>query len=176
MTPTPRPCTTWFTVTARRMAVVVATFGLVATGFAQEVESLKCAQLLSPDQVKTILGAGMAAAVPKQNGAGESECVWRRGNGALAVSLSIRFFDRQAIGSNPVSRTLDGYYEMLVNAGEEAGEKKREAVIGVPRASLIQVNPQILVVVQRSDGVARGVLSNLSRAQAAAVAKAIATP
>lgn len=137
---------------------------------------LKCAQLLSADQVKSILGAGMAAAVPKQHEAGESECMWRRGNGPTAVSLSVRYFDRRAIGSNPVSRTLDGYYEMLVKAGEEAGEKKREPVAGVPRAALIQANPQILVVIQRADGVARVVLGNLSRAQAAAVAKAIATP
>ena len=166
----------FFTDLARCIAVVLATFGLVATGFAQDSASLKCAQLISADQMKTIVGAGMVAAVPKLHEAGESECVWRRGNGAAAVSLSVRFFDRQAIGSNPVSRTLDGYYEMLVKAGEEAGEKKREAVAGAPRASLIQANPQILVVVQRTDGVARVVLGNLSKAQGAAVAKVIATP
>lgn len=173
---TTRLGTAFFTDFARRIAVVFATFGLVATGSAQDGALLKCAQLISADQLKTIVGAGMAAAVPKQHEAGESECAWRRGNGAAAVSLSVRFFDRQAIGSNPVSRTLDGYYEMLVNAGEEAGEKKREAVAGVPRASLIQANPQILVVVQRADGVARVVSGNLSKAQAAAVARVIATP
>ena len=167
--------TLFFTDLTRRIAVISVTFGLVATGFSQDAASLKCTQLLSADQVKTILGAGMAAAVPKQHEAGESECFWRRGSGETAVSLSVRFFDRQAIGANPVSRTVDGYYEMLVKAGEEAGEKKRETVVGVPRASLIQVNPQILVVVQRSDGVARVVLGNLSKAQAVAVAKVIGT-
>jgi len=168
--------TTLFSVAMRCVAVLCSTFGLLATGFAQDVSSLRCAQLLSADQVKTIFGAGMAAAVPKQHENGESECVWRRGNGAAAASLAVRFFDRHAIGSNPVSRTMDGYYEMLVKAGEEAGEKKREPVAGVPRASLIQASPQILVLVQRSDGVARVVLGNLNRAQAVAVAKVIATP
>jgi len=158
------------------IAAVFCTFGWFSAGFAQDASSLKCAQLLSADQVKQMLGAGMAAALPRQYGAGESECVWRRGNGPTAASLSVRYFDRQAIGSNPVARTLDGYYEMLVKAGEEAADKKREPVVGVPRASLIQVSPQVLVVVQRSDGVARVVLANLSRAQATAVAKQIAAP
>ena len=150
-------------------------FGLTVSAFAQ-TPTPRCAELLSADQIKAILGSGMAAAAPKQHEAGESECVWRRGNGAATVSLSVRFFDRQAIGSNPVSRTLDGYYEMLVKAGEEVGDKKREAVVGVPRAALIQASPQILVVVQRPEGVARAVLANLSRAQAVAVAKVIAAP
>ena len=149
-------------------------FGLTEGAFAQ-TPTLRCAELLGADQVKAVLGAGMVAAAPKQHEAGESECVWRRGTDAAAVSLSVRFFDRQAIGSNPVSRTLDGYYEMLVKAGEEVGDKKREAVAGVPRAALIHASPQILVLVQRADGVARVVLGNLSRAQAVAVAKAIAT-
>ena len=175
-TRTPLVDTSLFYAVSRRIAVVFSALGLLATGFAQDVSSLRCAQLLSADQVKTIFGAGMAAAVPKQHENGESECVWRRGNGAAAASLAVRFFDRHAIGSNPVSRTMDGYYEMLVKAGEEAGEKRRELVAGVPRASLIQASPQILVVVQRADGVARVVLGNLNRAQAVAVAKVIATP
>lgn len=162
---------------AARLVPWLVAFGLMSGASAQTPAlTLRCAELLNADQVKAIVGAGMAAAVPKQHEAGESECVWRRGNGPTAVSLSVRFFDRQAIGSNPVSRTPDGYYEMLVKAGEEAGDKKREAVTGVPRGALIQVSPQILVVVQRSDGVARVVLGNLSRAQAVAVAKAVAAP
>lgn len=161
------------------LALWLVAFGLVfglTSGASAQTPTLRCAELLSADQVKATLGAGMVTAVPKQHGAGESECVWRRGNGAAAASLSVRFFDRQAIGSNPVSRTLDGYYEMLVKAGEEVGDKKREAVVGVPRAALIQASPQILVVVQRTDGVARVVLGNLSRAQAVAVTKLIAAP
>ena len=99
--------TTLFSVVTRCVAVLFSTIGLLATGFAQDVSSLRCAQLLSADQVKTIFGAGMAAAVPKQHENGESECVWRRGNGAAAASLAVRFFDRHAIGSNPVSRTME---------------------------------------------------------------------
>ena len=147
--------------------------GLSAGSFAQ-TPTLRCAELLDAKQIKVIFGAGMIAAAPRQHEAGESECVWRRGRDSAGASLSLRFFDRQAIASNPVSRTLDGYYEMLVKAGEEVGDKRREAVAGVPRAALIQANPQILLLVQRGDGVVRIVLGNLSRAQAVAVAKVIA--
>lgn len=162
-----------FPVVSRLTAAVFLTFGLLAPGFAQDAALFKCAQLLSADQLKATVGAGMVAAAPKQHQTGESECVWRRGNSAATVSLAMRFFDRRAINSNPVSRTLDGFYEMLVTAGEEAGEKKREPVVGLPRASLVQADAQILVVVQRTDGVARVVFGNFSRAQAVAVARAI---
>lgn len=163
---------------ARPVSWLVAlslTFGLASATSAQ-TPMLRCAELLSAAQVKAIFGPSMADAMPRQHEAGESECVWRRGTGATAASLAVRFFDRQAIGSNSVARTLDSYYEMLVTAGEEVGDKKREAVAGVPRAALIQASPQILVVVQRADGVARVVLGNLTRAQAVAVAKVIAAP
>ena len=134
---------------------------------------LRCAQLLSADQVKTIAGPGMEALPPKQHEAGESECIWRRGSGAASASLAFRFFDRQAIGGNPVTRTVDGYFEMMVKAGEEVGDKKREPVAGVPRAAIIQGNAQFLVVVQRADGVARAVTGNLNRNQAVALAKVL---
>jgi hypothetical protein len=170
--------TTPFSARKLLLACVLA-LSLSMPVFAQSAApggALKCTQLLSSEQVKGIAGNGMEAQPPQQHEAGESECVWRRGTGDSAISLAIRFFDRQAIGSNPVSRTPDGYFEMLVKAGEEVGGKKREAVTGVPRAVLIQAPPQILVVVQRHDGVARIVLGNLSRAQAVAVAKTVAVP
>lgn len=160
---------------ASLVAACVFTLGPITVAWSQS-PTLRCAELLTADQVKAIAGAGMAAARPKQHELGESECVWRRGNDAAAVSLSLRFFDRQAISANPVTRTLDGYYQMLVKAGEEAGDRKREPVAGVPRASLIQASPQILLLVQRPDGVARVVLGNLGRTQAVALAKLIAAP
>ena len=46
----------------------------------------------------------------------------------------------------------------------------------MPRAALIQVSPQILVVVQRSDGVARVVLGNLSWSKAVTGARLITEP
>lgn len=135
---------------------------------------LRCAQLLPADAVKTLLGNPVETTPPKQHEAGESECIWRRGAAPGGTAIAFRFFDRQAIGSNPVTRTIDGYYDMLLLSGEEKGGGKREAVPGVPRAAMIQASPQILVVVQRADGVARIVLTNLNRNQAIAVAKAVA--
>jgi len=162
-----------------RRARVLLAGALAAAALASPhagAQALRCAQLLSADQVKALLGNGVEATPPKQHEAGESECVWRRGAAPGGAAIAFRFFDRQAIGSNPVTRTIDGYYDMLLLSGEEKGGGKRETVPGVPKAAMIQASPQILVVVQRSDGVARIVLSNLSRPQAVAIARAVATP
>jgi hypothetical protein len=99
------------------------------------------------------------------------ECSWARGG---STTVTMQFFDRKAIDANPVTHTLDGYFELIVSAAEEAVGKKREAVAGVPsRAAFVQGQTQLLLVVQRVDGVARILLGNVARPQAAALARAI---
>ncbi len=87
----------------------------------------------------------------------------------------MQFFDRKAIEANPVTRTPDGYFEMIVSAGEETVSKKREPVAGMnSRAAFVQGQTQLMLVVHRSDGVARLLLGNVTRPQATALAKALA--
>ena len=156
-------------------AGLLAAFVLApTTGFAQApaVVSPRCAELLSIEQVRATIGAGLAATAQAPRDPKVLECAWSRAGGA---TVSLQFFDRKAIDANPVTHTPDGYYEMIVSAGEDAVGKKREPVAGlVSRASFVQGQTQLLLVVQRADGVARVLLGNVTRPQAAALARAIA--
>ena len=90
------------------------------------------------------------------------------------ATITLQFFDRKAIEANPVTHTPDGFYEMIVSTGEEAVGKKRELVVGVsPRAATVQGQTQLMLVVQRGDGVARLLLGGLTRAQAIALARVL---
>jgi len=146
---------------------------LPTTGFAQsQVVAPRCAQLLSIEQVRTAIGAGLDATAQAPRDPKVLECAWSRAGG---VTVSLQFFDRKAIDANPVTHTPDGYYEMIVSASEDAVGRKREPVAGLAsRASFVQGQTQLLLVVQRADGVARVLLANVTRPQAAALARAIA--
>ena len=138
--------------------------------------SAKCLQVLTAEQVRTVFGAGLDVAAQNKVEVGVSECTWSRVGAASGVGPSIRmqFFDRAAISSNPIVHSVDGYFDMIASTAEEIAGRKREPVVGVAtRAVTVQGNSQLLLVVQRSDGVARVILGNVSRAQAIATAKAI---
>lgn len=135
------------------------------------VVSPRCADLLSLEQVRATVGAGLNATAQAPRDPKVLECAWSRAGGA---SITLQFFDRKAIDANPVTHTVDGYFELIVSAAEEAVGKKREPVAGMPsRASFVQGQTQLLLVVQRADGVARILLGNVTRPQAAALARAI---
>ena len=132
----------------------------------------RCAQLLSIEQVQATVGPGLVATAQTPRDPKVLECVWSRAGGA---TVSLQFFDRKAIDANPVTHTPDGYYEMIVSAGEEAVSKKREPVAGMAsRAAFVQGQTQLMLVVQRGDGVARLLLGNVTRPQATALAKTLA--
>lgn len=163
-------------LSTRRGWLAAATFAVIACApalcVAQATVSPRCAELLSAEQVRATLGAGLSATAQTPRDPKVVECAWSRAGGA---SISLQFFDRKAIDANPVTHTPDGYYEMIVSAGEEAVGKKREPVTGMTsRAAFVQGQTQLLLVVQRADGVARILLGNVTRPQAAAVARAIA--
>lgn len=135
----------------------------------------RCTVLLAPDRVASVLGAG-AVARPAAQRPGEThvvDCAWGKGS---ANSVTAQWFDRAAIQSSSVSRTFEGYADMLLTAGEEAAGKPREAVAGLgARAAMVHGQSAVLLVVQRPDGVVRALASGLTRAQLLALAKALAT-
>lgn len=138
--------------------------------------SAKCLQVLTAEQVSTVFGAGLDVAAQKKVEAGVSECAWSRLGAASGAGPSIRvqFFDRIAISANPVGRSVDGYFDMIASTAEEIAGRKREVVAGTAaRAVTIQGNSQLLLVVQRSDGVARVILGNVSKSQANTLARTI---
>lgn len=138
--------------------------------------SARCLLVLTAEQVRTVFGAGLDVAAQNKAEAGVSECTWSRLGAASGVGPSIRvqFFDRVAISANPVVHSVDGYFDMIASTAEEIASRKREFVVGVAtRAVTIQGNSQLLLVVQRADGVARVILGNVSKAQANAIARAI---
>ena len=69
---------------------------------------------------------------------------------------------------------------MIASAAEEIAGRKREAVTGLAsagtRAATVQGSGQVLLLVQRGDGIARVVLGNLTKAQVTALARAISGP
>jgi hypothetical protein len=137
---------------------------------------VKCAQVLTAEQVRAAVGAALEVVAQKKPEVGVSECNWSRAGAAAASGANIRlqFFERAAISANPVVHTPDGYYDMIASAAEEIAGRKRDAVAGVTgRAATVQGSTQTLLVVQRPDGVARVVLGNMTKAQVAAIARAI---
>lgn len=160
----------------------LGSFCLFPVAVSAQAATVKCAQVLTAEQVRAAVGVTLTVLAQQKAEAGVSECSWSRaGAGASAgPTIRVQFFDRVAISANPVVHTPDGYYEMIATAAEEVAGRKREAVAGVSgsgiRAATVQGNSQILVLVQRGDGIARVVLGNISKAQATAMARAIAAP
>ena len=161
----------------------VATLALLclipAVLYAQPAQ-VKCAQVLTAEQVRRTLRASLKVLAQQNAEAGVSECIWSRTGSTepnTLPSIRVQFFVRVAISTNPVVHTPDGYFKMLASAAEEIAGRKREAVTGVSaRAAMVQGNGQILVLVQRVDGIARVVLGNVTKAQATAIASAISAP
>jgi hypothetical protein len=144
---------------------------------------VKCAQVLTSEQVRAAVGSTLKVLAIQKAEAGVTECSWSRSGGAAASggpTIRVQFFERAAISTNPVVSSPDGYFEMIASAAEEIAGRKRESVTGLAgagtRAVTVQGSEQVLVLVQRGDGIARVVLGNLTKGQAIAVARAISGP
>ena len=140
-------------------------------------------QVLTAEQVRAAVGVTLKVLALQKAEAGVTECTWSRTGGAetsTGPTIRVQFFERLAISANPVVSSPDGYYEMIASAAEEIAGRKREAIAGLTsagsRAATVRGNGQVLVLVQRGDGIARVVLSNLTKAQATAIARAISGP
>ncbi len=152
-------------------------FWLFPVALKAQTPPAKCAQVLNAEQVRGAVGMTLTVLVQEKADAGVTECSWTRSGGAETgggPTIRVQFFDRNAISANPVVHTSDGYYDMIASAAEEIAGRKREVVAGVAaKAAMVQGNSQILVLVQRGDGIARVVLANLTKVQATAIARAI---
>ena len=157
--------------------VALVSFCLFPVALRAQAAPTKCAQVLTAEQVRAAVGAALTVFAQQKAEAGVTECIWSRDATATGLTVRVQFFDRVAISANPVVHTSDGYYEMIASAAEEIAGRKREAVAGAStKAATVQGNSQILVLVQRGDGIARVVLSNVTKPQAAAIARAISAP
>jgi hypothetical protein len=134
--------------------------------------------LLTADEVAMAVSPGFEDMGASTRGEGETECAWMLRGADGFKSIAVQFYDVRAVQASPAAPTLDAFFEQVASAAEGAAEgRSREnlADIGL-RAVFVPTDPQVLAVVQRSDGVARIVGNNLTKAQITAVARAVATP
>lgn len=99
-----------------------------------------------------------------------------RGAGGFK-SASVQFYDLAAVTANTLAPTLEKFFEQYVSAADGTPKPKRELVPGIgQKAAFVAADPQVLVILQRADGVARIVGNNLTKDQIVAIARAVATP
>jgi len=145
----------------------------VAAALSAQGPPLKCATLLSADELKAATGAVFKDMGPEARHPGETECSWMATGGSGFKSVSVQFYEPGYVNESP-SKTLAAFFTMLAEPGE--GQKAEPLAGTGVKATLVHADPQFLAVVQRADGVARIVANNLTKAQISAVAKAVATP
>jgi hypothetical protein len=169
-------------LSALRLTALVC-LPLISVAAYSQTTPIKCAQVLTAEQVGAAVGATLKVLAVQKPEAGVSECNWSRSGGAqtsAGPTIRVQFFERAAISANPVVSSPEGYYEMIASAAEETAGRKREVVTGLAsagtRAVTVQGSGQVLLVVQRGDGIARVVLGNLTKAQVSAIAKAVSGP
>ena len=157
--------------------ILFATFGPEGVR-AQSNAALKCATLLTADELTTAIGDKMTEMGPRQRGPGETECSWMlRGGSSGFKTVAVQFYELSHIKASPTASTPDAYFEMLVSAAEGTASGKRELLPNIgQKAAFVPTTPQVLAVVQRADGIARIVGNNLTKAQITAVARAVTTP
>jgi hypothetical protein len=145
---------------------------------AQSNATLKCAALLTADELTKIIGEKMTDMGPRQRGTGETECPWMlRGGSGGFKTVAVQFYESSSIKESPTAPTPDKYFEMLVAAAEATGSGKREILQGIgQKAAFVQAAPQVTAFVQLADGIARIVGNNLTKVQMTAVASAVAAP
>jgi hypothetical protein len=137
-----------------------------------------CAALLTAEELATVIGEKMTEMGARERGPGETECPWMlRGGSGGFKTVAVQFYELSNIKASPTASTPDAFFEMLVAAAEGTASGKREMLAGIgQKAAFVPASPQVLAVVQRSNGVARIVGNNLTKAQITAVARAVATP
>lgn len=158
------------------IAVMLLCVGVVAATAGQREPAPACATLLTAAELRAIVGEGMQDMGPQQREPGESLCAWMARGGQRGFrTVAVTYYEPAALAGSP--KTLDALYEDIVSGAEgvAAGARVRLNGIGV-RADFVPTDPQVLVAVQLTGGVARIVANNLTRAEITAVARAVAAP
>jgi hypothetical protein len=140
---------------------------------ATPVPQAGCDKRLLESKLKAAAGDGFQA-VSANLRAGTLECAWmRRGSGSFAT-VSVQYYDAQAVAIRP-NVTNNQFYDELTAPLDS--KTKPEPLPGIgKRAALVPADPQRLIIVERDDGFYRIVMNGLSRAQAVSVAKAVGAP
>lgn len=157
--------------------VLISAYGPQSAS-AQPTATLKCAALLTADELTKIFGEKMTEMGPRQRDTGETECPWMlRGGAGGFKTVAVQFYEPSSIKASPTAPTPEKFFEMLVSAAEASGSGKREMLAGIgQKAAFVPAAPQVTAFVQRADGIARIVGNNLTKAQMTAVAGAVAAP
>lgn len=166
--------------TRLRVAVVHLSLAIVSVvgPAGASAQSPTCMTLLTADEVAKAVAPGFKDMGGQARGEGETECAWMlRGAGGFKT-VAVQFYDLRAVKASPAASTLDTFFEQIASAAEEsAAGKKREVLPAIgQKAAFVPTDPQVLAVVQRTDGVARIVGNNLTKAQITAIAHAVVTP
>lgn len=160
-------------------AAVLATLVLVHVPAVAHGETPPtCMTLITTETLKKTVGIAMEDMGGEVRGEGETECAWmaRGGPGGFS-SLAVQFYDLRAIADSPGAPELAAFFDQVVSSAEEVAAGEHEALPGIgQRAAFVPTDPQMLVVVQRPDGIARIVANNLTRDQITAVARVVGTP
>ena len=149
-----------------------------AASHAQTPEAM-CARLMPAEKMQAAIGKGMKAAEAEIEKRGKVACAWMRRAPDPFATLSIEYYDKKAIAASAPDNagTASDLFERIVAPHEDRTKMKRESISGVgKRAALAPADPQRLVAIERDDAVLRIVMNGASKAQAIAVAKAIAAP
>ena len=139
----------------------------------------RCAKLMPAEKLQTAIGKGMKTASAEIEKSGKLACAWMRRDPDPFATVSIEFYDKKAIAATAPDNagTANDLYERMITPHEERTKLKREPIAGVgKRAVLVPADPQRLVVIERDGALVRVVMNGASKAQATAVAKAIAAP
>jgi hypothetical protein len=158
-------------------AIAILTVTAV-TSHAQTPEAM-CAKLMPAEKLEAAIGKGMKAAEAEIEKRGKLSCAWMRRAPDPFATLSIEYYDKKAIVASAPDNagTASTLFENIVAPHEAQTKKKREPIAGLAkRAALAPADPQRLVAIERDDAVLRIVMNGASKAQAIAVAKAIAAP
>jgi hypothetical protein len=159
---------------------VLLTAALAATsGAIAQTPEATCAKFLPAEKLQAAIGKGMNPASATVKSLGELTCAWMRRAPDPFATVAIEYYEKKIIPATGPdnNRTPEMLYEDMITPHETMSKTKREPIPGVSkRAVYVAAAPQGLVVIQRDDGVLRIVMSGLSKAQAIAVANALAAP
>jgi hypothetical protein len=149
-----------------------------ATARAQGAAMPTCMTLLPVEALAKILGETYKDMGSEEAQGGASDCNWAVNLGTPRFkTLSFSFFDAVALKASPGYASADEYFERVVGSVESRAPAKREMLPGVGlKAAFVATPPQMLVAVQRKDGVARLVGIKLTKAQMIALARALGAP
>jgi hypothetical protein len=142
---------------------------------AQQPQALRCASLLTGDEIQRAVGETFANVDALSRRAGSSECAWIARGPKGAKSVFVEFFDLTYIKSGPDGdNTLESFFTRMAEPSATANVQPLPGV-GL-KAVVVRADPQRAAYVQLADGVARIVTNNLTEAQVVAVARAVASP